>query len=207
MISCEPNTVLPFEEAIIETLRSKYQLEFDPDYLAHVAHFHGGVPLKPYFSFNSSVYRIGWMVALLGYDSSLPGPLQPATYYHEYDTRIEDRSLPSLIDHEIDPFFWGERLMPFAALYTHGKLPESLRLYSYDWNPDDSLCFDRSTTPQSIVYCNADRQVEEYIRNDEACDKLMQEGKEPDDEVRYDTFIEKVTDSFTAFCKMLRSAP
>jgi hypothetical protein len=73
------------------------------------------------------------MFALLDYDCLLPGPFQPATYYTEYDTRIEDRSLPSLIDHEIDPFFWGERLIAFAALYTCSKPPVSLRLYSYDW--------------------------------------------------------------------------
>jgi hypothetical protein len=80
-------------------------------------------------------------------------------------------------------------------------------LYSYDWNPSDSLCFDRSTVPQSIVYCNADRQVEEYIRHDELCDQLMGEGKEPDAEVLYDRFLETVADSFSEFCAMLRSTP
>jgi hypothetical protein len=206
MIPCDPNTVLPFDAAIVKTLRSRYQLEFDPDYVAHVASFHGGTPLKPYFSFDRQVYRIGWMVALLAYDSKLPDPFQPAIYYHEYDTRIEDRSLPSLIDHEIDPFFWGERLIPFAALHTHGKPPKSLRLYSYDWNPADSLCFDRSTTPQSIVICSADRQVEEYIRHDEVNDRLMAEGKEPDEKVLYDRFISTVASSFSEFCHMLRPA-
>lgn len=98
-------------------------------------------------------------------------------------------------------------MIPFAALYTQGKPPKSLRLYSYDWNPADSLCFARSTTPQSIVYCNADRQVEECIRHDEVCDRLMQEGKEPDVEVSYDRIISTVAGSFSEFCDMLRRAP
>jgi len=207
MIRCDPATVLPLDRAHVAVLRTKYGLAFDPDYERSVAQFNGGTPLAPFFSLGEAVFRIGWMVALLDYNAALPGPRQPAVYYHEYDTRVEDRSLPSLIDHEIDPFFWAERIIPFAALYTHSKPPRSLRLYSYDWNPSDSLCFDRSTTPQSVVVCSADMQVAEYMRGEDDWDAAAREGREPDDEVHYDRFLSTVAGSFAAFCTMLRAEP
>jgi hypothetical protein len=49
--------------------------------------------------------------------------------------------------------------------------------------------------------------VEEYIRHDEVNDRLMAEGKEPEDEVLYDRFISTVAGSFSEFCDMLRRAP
>jgi hypothetical protein len=205
MIACEPATVLPWDDAVVQRLREgHWKLGFDPQYLASLPAFNGGVPRKPYFTFDNAVHRIGWMVAFLDRDCILPQPLQPSLGDSSLDTRIEDRSLPTLIDHEIDPFVWCERLFPFAALYTKGKAPRSLRLYSCDWNPDDSLCFDRTTTPQSVVYCNADRHVEEYVRYDLLCDERPDD---PDTEVRYEDFVRPVARSFAEFCAMLRNKP
>ena len=207
MIACASDTIAPFNAAIISTLRTRYLLDFDPDYEGHAATFHGGTPITPYFTCNGQERRIGWFVALLDHNCLLPGPLQPAQYYPEYDTRIEDRSLPSLIDHEIDHFFGAERLIPFAALYTNYESPKSLRLYCYDWFPSDSLCFDRSTNPQSIVYCNADLHVREYMRSQGHLSTEDGEGDGPESDPVYDNFVVPVASSFRQFCAMLYKSP
>ncbi len=60
-------------------------------------------------------------------DSPLSPPFVPAFYYLENDERVDDRSIPALLDDFVSPFLDGSRIAPFAALFDGDELPLSNR--------------------------------------------------------------------------------
>lgn len=192
---------MPVDDRVIRILQTSlaFRLTFDSDYIQNLSLFHGARPLNPYVVDSTGVVRrIGWFVALIDEQSRLPSPFQPATYYDDCDTRVDDRSIPALLNDEVCPFHFGERIVPFAAVYTDNQPPTSLRLYTLDWLPADSLCFDRSTSPPSIVYCNAEIAVEQALKWDD--DRTQ--------EFEFDyTFLVPVANSFRDFASQLCHSP
>lgn len=201
MIECEPGTVIPVDERVIRILESNpaFNLNFDPEYIANLAAFHGGTPLNQYFADSTGVVRrIAWFVALIDEHSKLAPPIEPAMYWEENDARVDDRALPALINHFVCPFHFGVRIVPFAALYTDNDRPLSLRLHTLDSLPADSLCFDRSTSPFSIVYCNAEAAVQQALKLDGDATGEMEFSYE---------FLIPVAASFREFATRLRNTP
>ena len=127
----------------------------------------------------------------------MPDPFEPAFYYQQNDLRVDDQSIPAIMSDEVCPYHDGKRIVPFAALVTHGESPLTLRLYTMDSYPGDSLCFDLSTTPNSIVICNGRDATEAVVSWDDG----------DVDEVNYDAFVVRVANSFKEFIEMLRDRP
>ncbi|MCA9072797.1 MAG: hypothetical protein KDA84_27930 [Planctomycetaceae bacterium] len=201
MLKCVPKSVLPIDQRVIDFLLQSigFSLSFDPDYLAALPDIHGGTPENAYFTTPSGVVRrIGWMVSFFDHESELPVPFESAFYDFENDCRVDDRSIPALLNDEVTPYLDGQRIFPFAALYTNGEEPLSLRLYSLDSYPADSLCFDQSTTPHSVVICNGERGTYEAIRWDEDLDL---------ETPNYENYTESIAGSFREFVTMLRAKP
>lgn len=176
MIQCVDGSVLPLDERALGKLLDDdfwRSLRFDQDYLAALPAIHGGTPVKSYFTdANGTVRRVGWFVSMYDEESELPGPAQEDHMYHDDDTRIVDRSLPYLLGGESSIYWLLEEgpiwFYPFAALYEdahdEGSAPVTLAWHFGDGS--DSLCFDTSTEPFSIVYCNFRRAVDEFHRWD-----------------------------------------
>lgn len=198
MIKCRDDSLLPIDQRVIDYIvtSAAFGLHLDSDYLAALPDIHGGVPVAPYFTTPSGETReVAWFVSFLDTHSDLPGLFESAFYYQQNDTRIDDRSIPGILNDEVCPYHGGERIFPFAALVTHGNSPLTLRLYTLDSFPGDSLCFDVSTTPHSVVICNGREASKEVVRWDEG----------EIDELNYEDFTERVADSFSDFAKMLRA--
>ena len=173
-------------------------LDLDRTYLETLPYIHGGDSVDCYFNDSAGcIHRIAWYVAYLDGDSPLPPPFVPAFYCSENDERVDDRSIPALLDDFVSPYLDGARIVPFAALFDGDELPLTLRLYTLDSFPADSLCFDRSTSPHSIVVCNGHDGSMAAVRWDD--------GESED--LEYESFLTPVADSFTAFSALLRGTP
>ncbi|PHS05028.1 MAG: hypothetical protein COA78_15770 [Blastopirellula sp.] len=202
MIDCIEETVLPVDQRVLDLLlHSEYwnDLRFDPEYLATLSSIHGGTPTKQYFTDSTgNIRRIGWFVSMFDEHSKLPGDFQEDHMYQEQDTRVIDRSLPYLLDGESSiyrPLEDGPvRYYPFAALYNKESVP-----FTLCWHftcGQNSICFDTSTDPFSVVLCEYDKAVEAFMEYDRELDN------------RYDySFLAPIADSFREFAKMLRSTP
>ena len=108
------------------------------------------------------------------------------------------RSIRTLVDQEGPScryLFDGERLVPFAALYAGECHPDGMSLTQADC---DLLCFDNTTCPPAVVLWHAHKAQSEYM----AC-----ESASVDREVNYESFVERVADSFIHFTAMLTTAP
>lgn len=197
MIECTRDSVIPIDERVIRRVTDDVTL--DPDYVHNLPSFHGGTPLDQYF-FDASgvVRRIGWFVALIDERSELAPPFQTGTYYSDIDTRVDDRAIPAILNDEVCPFHFGNRILPMAALYTDDQIPTSLRLHTLDWLPSDSLCFDMATWPHAIVYCNAETAVEQALKWDDDRTNTY--------EFTYD-FLVPVASSFQQFASQLSRSP
>ncbi|QDV67695.1 hypothetical protein Poly24_13970 [Rosistilla carotiformis] len=200
MIDCLDETVQPLDVAALNRLLTDTGsgLRFDDDFLSAIPRIHGASPVNQYFTDKAgAVRRIGWFVSFYDFDSDLPAPRQVDCMYGDNDTRVIDRSLQYLVrwgDMSIyGPFDDKRAFYPFAALYRDPKndhsAPFSLCWHHGDGN--DSLCFDTSTSPCSVVYCNFDNAQDAFCR------------WEYDDE-QYDFgHLVHVADSFSDFATML----
>jgi|GEM_PF-4274944 len=168
-------------------------VEFDPLYVEALPNIAGRTPLNPYFSDPAQVpRRIGWFVGFLDEQSILPRvPTSYQALYRGLDSRIVYRSLPSLIDEEYSIYRTGDRIIPFAALYSENRHPENLQ--NYDRTPDDSLCFDISTSPHTVVICDG------KLASKSVWDFEYEDGPEEE----YDLFITPVASSFADFLMLL----
>ena len=209
MIECVPGTVLPVDERVLHELRHDdhwvkwWRLRFDDDYLATLPSIHGGIPTRPFFTDTSGqLRRIGWFVSIYDDKTDLPGPRQIDHMYHESDTRIVDRSLPYLLDGECSIYAVMDdnpiRYYPLAAL-CEDPLDEGSAPFTLAWHfgcGNDSVGFDTSTSPFSIVYCNFENAIAAF------------NAFESDPEQPYDySFLIRVADSFAEFAKQLRTLP
>ena len=164
MIPCIEGTVTRVDERVLGQLRSERSyrsaISFDRDYLLALPSIHGGTPIAPYFTDSTgATRRVGWFVSMYDEQTELPGPVQEDHMYHDSDTRVVDRSLPYLLKGEMSIYAAGEnesRFYPFAAL-CEDSAEDSSAPFSLAWHfgcGNDSLCFDTSTTPSAVVYCN-----------------------------------------------------
>lgn len=214
MISCLPGTVLDQpDQRVIEQMSGDWlNFRLDSNFLNALPEFHGGVPSHPYFlSASGHSHCIAFFLNFVDEHSELRGPLRKSkNYFHDsMDERVTDRGVNYIVDCDPNGFFNGDRLIPFAALFTpYGPTRE----YA---NPDDSsvhltltplssvtcnaLCFDKSTNPHSIVIFDAERSSEEQSRFwDDDADL---------DTIRYDEFIDFVAESFAEFTRLLTDSP
>lgn len=197
MIKCFEQTILPIDDrAMRRFLNANPHLIFDPQFIEELPNIHGGVPLQPYFrTVTGQSRKISWFVNFLDEQSTLPGPLQPAMYDRTKDKRIDDRSVVSLMDDVLNIFFSGERFVPFAALACVTGDAISLRHYSLDSAPDDSLCLDMSTSPNAVVVYSGQVAAEQTVQ--------WEDGEI--DELDYESIVEFVADSFGQFISLLDS--
>ena len=207
MIECLPERLTPFDQRVLDRLQSNphFDFQYPSDYGSVVAELAGRRPKKQYFTVNGETRRVAWFVSFLDDDSVLPEPFEPACMYTQFDARVEDRSLPAITDSECDTFFGCTRLIPFAAIYsTDDQDPITLRHYWSDLPMDDSLCFDRTSNPWSVVYCNGEAQTSEFSRIEEEYEEQFSESICEEILPRYDLFVIPVARSFSDFCQMLR---
>ncbi|WP_442511703.1 hypothetical protein SH528x_003414 [Novipirellula sp. SH528] len=202
-IECTPDSELIFDQRVADAFQTPdgcYNIShnFDPDFLHLLPRIAGKTPTKPYFSASDGrVHRIGWFVGYADEHTELVGPLQPGIVYNQLDQRLTERSLPEIINSTaLDLFGGGERILPFAALSDRGE-PVSLRWQNYDFPVNDSLCFDTSSDPYTIVLC-------ESLKAADAANE-WEDGIVED--VRYDSFLVPVAKSFANFVTMLRAHP
>ena len=149
MITCRENSLLPIDRRVIDYVATSpaFRLNLDSDYLDGLPTMHGGVPVAPYFTTPSGETRqIAWFVSYLDAKSDLPEPFERAFDYQDNDARIDDRSIPGIMNDEVSPYLGGERIFPFAALVTNGEVPLSLdstRLIPFQVTPFASMCQQR----------------------------------------------------------------
>ena len=199
MLTCHKDTVLPIDDRVLQSVKDGYELQLDQAFERLLPDIHGGIPETPYFTTRSGIVRrVGWFITCYDFDSELPGEFQNACYYSNHDERVDDRSLWALLGDLTSPFFGGERVFPFAALWSpESGFPSTLHFYSLDSYPDDALCFDISTAPHSVVLWKGRHATDELMKfEDGECD-------EPD----YSAFTEQVAGSFSEFVGMLRAEP
>jgi len=209
MIECLPNTVIDKpDDCVIKRMASELDIQFDSIFLNALPQFHGGEPRNPYFFDAAGVqHRIAFFLQLVDDGSRLAPPLQESIdYFHnKTDARIVDRGIDYIIECDANGFFNGDRLVPFAALFTpDGRLGElldprdaskNLWLTPIDGVTCNALCFDNSTDPHSIVVFHAEQSCDERTRYWDDDIELEQ--------IQYNRFTEFVTESFSQFTKML----
>lgn len=212
-IECHPESLTdPPDDRMIKHLKGYwYNIAFDEAFLRMLPRFHGGVPLNPYFDSKlGNTFRIAFFLNIVDEHSNLSPPFRESKDpYDDRDSRVSDRGIEHIIGCDTNGFFSGERLVPFAALYTphrtSGELmhpdddKQFLSLTCLDYVSCNAICFDRSTTPQSVVTYDAERSGPEQTR--------YWDGDTEAGGVRYDEFIEPVADSFLEFTKLLRHRP
>ncbi|QDT10512.1 hypothetical protein [Planctomycetes bacterium K23_9] len=202
-IECTLDSDLIFDQRIVDAVQSpegccNISHILDPVFARQLPRIAGKTPALPYFTANDGrCFRIGWFVGYADESTELAGPLQPGINCGKLDGRITEQSLPEIINlTALDLFGGGDRLLPFAALCDDGP-PISLRWQNYDFPVNDSLCFDTSTDPHTIVVCDA-------LKAADAANE-WEDGVVGD--IRYDTFIAPVAKAFADFATMLRAHP
>ena len=210
MIECVQGTVIDAPDyRVLERLRTRRGIEFDPEFLTHLPAIHGGVPTRQYFRSTLDVqHRLAFFLNFADDDTKLTPPRLTPKDYYSMDRRTTDRSIEYIIACEVDGFFNGQRIVPFGALFTPHRVtglpshPDAddnhVSLTPLDYVSCNAVCFDRSTNPHSIVVFDAERSGDEQER--------WHEGTEHA-EIQYDLFTEPVADSFAAFAHMLSHSP
>ncbi|WP_146393762.1 hypothetical protein [Planctomycetes bacterium CA13] len=214
MISCIPGTVLDSpDKRIIGRMSSDWpNIDFDSKFLDALPDFHGGVPTHPYFASKSGqIHRIAFFLYFVDEDSDLHGAVRESkNYFHDsMDERVTDRGVDYIVGCDVNGFFDGDRIVPFAALYTplepNGNYEDPndpaahLTLTPLDTVNCNALCFDTSTEPHSVVVFDAAKSAAEQHRYCDDCVEL--------DEIQYDSFIECAAETFLEFTRMLTDSP
>jgi hypothetical protein len=191
----------PVDERVAEFIQSYRKRRLDPAYLAHARRFHGGIPGRSYFTAaDGETYRVGRFLTLVDDESELPPPARPSWSNPGRDSRI-DWSMLTLIDEEgatARHLFYGEELLPFAALYCGPHHPDGMGL---DDGNVDLMAFFFEGERSSVVVWRSDRAADEYWRWEE---DLEQDEDAP---VRFADFTVPVAPDFESFLRLLRAEP
>jgi hypothetical protein len=191
----------PLDIGVVRFLVKYRGHKFDRAYLAHAQKWHGGVPGMQYFTAEDrKVYRVGRFLTLVDEKSKLTPPHRDSWEHPQRDARI-DWSVLTLIDEEgrsCRTLFAGERLLPFAALYSGPHHPDKMSLTDGDV---DLICFDYAPgaeRPGVVLWLTQEAQGE-YFRWERI---LRSDENGP---VRYEDFTVPVARHFDAFLKLLRA--
>lgn len=193
----------PVDPQALKYLESRHVL--DESYRQLIHSFHGGIPGRQYIKGKGHRYRVGRFLTILDRHSQLPGPFQPHFDQSEIDCRVA-RSISFVIDAESmtsRALFYGQRLLPFAALYAGDHHPDDMCL---DRVYVSFLCFDYGTGSARpvIVVWHAQKAADAYDEWEE--DDYPTEEAEPDiPAIDYNKFTERIADNFDEFLEMLQS--
>jgi hypothetical protein len=191
----------PADRRVAEFIQNYRKRRLDPAYPEHAGRYHGGIPGKQYFdAADGNTYRVGRFLTLVDEDSELEPPRRPSWSNPGRDIRI-DWSMLALIDEEgatARHLFYGEELLPFAALYCGPHHPDEMGLD--DGNVDLLAFFYEAERSQVVVWLADEAAVE--FRRWEA--ELRQDEEDP---VRYADFTVPVAPDFASFLRLLRAEP
>lgn len=179
----------------------------DPSYRQLVHAYHGGIPLRQYIKGKGSRYRVGRFLTILNHRSILRGEFQPHFDQVDMDCRVV-RSISSVSDSESSTsraLFYGQRLLPFAAMYAGEEHPDEMCL---DRGYVSFVCFDYGvgTERPPIVIWHSDQAMEAY-GNWEANGCPRDDKDEEIPLVDYSAFTERIADNFDEFIALLQSDP
>src|SRR5262249_49177698 len=145
----------PVDMRVVRFLEAYRGNKLDPAYLRHVQKYHGGTPEKQYFrAEDGNTYRVGRFLTLVDEKSALEPPFRRSWKFPDRDVRI-DWSVLTLIDEEgpsCRNLFAGEKLLPFAALYTSLHHPDKMGFTDGDC---ELLCFfyeSKAQRPRVVVW-------------------------------------------------------
>ncbi len=191
----------PVDPAALADLEKRHPL--DSSYRQLLDRLHGGIPLRQFIKGHRC--RIGRFLTILNSRSKLEGAFQPHFDQSNTDCRVV-RSIAAQIDTECATsrgLFYGQRLLPFAALYVGEHHPDEMCL---DRAYVDLLCFDYGTGSlrPPIVVWHAEDAAEAY--EDWLGDDCPREEEDPETPaVDYDNFTKRIADDFDEFLKMVQS--
>lgn len=204
---CLPGSVTDLPDfRVLERFERQNRVHLDFDYTRLLPSFHGGIPRLSYFKTSAgATRRIGRFLTFLDEHSLLTGPPRPTRDdAREFDERVYDLGIPYITDCDPNFFFSANRLVPFAVLFTPHPLrglidPDDLKssLHNCDLPILDTVCFDRSTSPNPVIVC--DGAV--------ARDITAECEFDPNATIDYDRFTQPVAGSFAHFIAMLSATP
>jgi hypothetical protein len=191
----------PADMRVAEFVQDYRKHRLDPAYLEHARRFHGGIPGKQYFdAADGKTYRVGRFLTLVDEESELAPPARPSWSNPGRDIRV-DWSMLTLIDEEgatARHLFYGEELLPFAALYRGPHHPDQMGL---DDGNVDLLAFFYEGGRSRVVVWLADEAAAEFRRWE--AELRRDEGAH----VRYADFTVPVAPDFESFTRLLRAEP
>jgi hypothetical protein len=212
-LGCDPSSLCgPADMRVVGFIQDYHNnsRRLDPAYVQHALRFHGGVPGKQYFTAaDGKTYRVGRFLTLLDEDSELEPPVRPSWTNPGRDIRI-DWSMLTLIDEEgptARHLFYGEELLPFAALYCGPHHPDQMGL---DDGNVDLLTFCYHGGQPRVVVWLADKAAVEFHRWEAA---LLQAERQAEPchveevPVRVTDFTVPVAPDFESFLRLLRAEP
>ncbi|HWG43208.1 MAG TPA: hypothetical protein VN688_10515 [Gemmataceae bacterium] len=191
----------PIDMRVAEFVQSYRKHRLEPAYLEHARRYHGGVPGQQYFdAADGKTYRVGRFLTLVDEESVLKPPARPSWSNPGRDIRV-DWSMLTLIDEEgpsARHLFYGEELLPFAALY------------SGPWHPDEMSLSDDNVNLLAFYYEGELSRVVVWLANEAATEFRRWEAELRHDEeacVRFADFTVPVASDFEGFLRLLRAEP
>lgn len=191
----------PVDERVVEFIQSYRKHRFDSAYLEHVRRYHGGVPGKRYFeAADGETYQVGRFLTLVDEESELSPPARPSWTNPGRDIRI-DWSVLTLVDEEgatARHLFYGEKVLPFAALYCGPHHPDKMGL---DDGNVDLVAFFFGVERSAVVVWRSDKAAVEFRRWEE---ELRHDENAA---VQFSDFIVPIAPDFARFLRLLRAEP
>jgi len=192
----------PLDPKALETIEKSHKL--DPSYRDLIHKFHGGIPVKQYLKAKGRRYRVGRFLTILNRKSELPKPFQPHFDQSDIDCRVA-RSISFAIGVECATsraLFYGQRLLPFAALYAGEHHPDEMCL---DRAYVSFLCFDYGTgaARPPVVAWHAHEANDAYLKWE--TDGCPSDDTDPEVPlINYSSFTERIANNFDDFLELLQ---
>jgi hypothetical protein len=152
------------DQRVIKKLEKLHPL---PDsFLSFSENHHGQIPVGGYVK--GTKHRIGRFLSLIDEKSSLPGEFRPHFEDPSIDERVM-RSIAAVIGFESATsraLHYGERLLPFAALYAGKNHPDEMCMDRYYV---DFLCFDyeRKESDPPVVLWISEKANRDFMSFDD----------------------------------------